>query len=389
MKTIKVLHVSSGNLYGGVEQTLVTLVRERDCVPELARRFALCFAGRASEEIGAFGEPCTILGDVRVRYPWQILKVRARLAELLRREPVDVVICHMPWNYALFGPVARRAGVPAVLWLHDAGTGQHWLERWAALHPPDLVVCNSRFTAETLPKVFPGPRTPPHVVIHPPVSPGAILLAPDERAAVRAEFDTSPSACVIVQVSRMEPYKGHRLHLDALARLKDVPGWVYWVVGGVQRVHEREYLEQLREQAARAGIADRVRFLGERRDVRRVLAAADIFCQPNVRGEPYGVVFIEALQAGLPVVATALGGALEIVDATCGQLVPSADPVALAEGLRELITDANARTRLGRAGPPRAETLSAPQLILSQLYSALAERIAGLSDLPLSPSLPS
>jgi len=55
----------------------------------------------------------------------------------------------------------------------------------------------------------------------------------------------------------------------------------------------------------------RVRFVGERLDVARILAAADIFCQPNIEAEPFGIVFIEALYAGLPVVASASGGALE------------------------------------------------------------------------------
>ena len=65
-----------------------------------------------------------------------------------------------------------------------------------------------------------------------------------------------------------------------------------------------------------------MRWLGQRRDVPELLAAADIYCQPNVGAEPFGIVFVEALYTGLPVVTTALGGALEIIDASCGVLVP-------------------------------------------------------------------
>ena len=66
-----------------------------------------------------------------------------------------------------------------------------------------------------------------------------------------------------------------------------------------------------------------MRFLGERRDVAACMRAADIHCQPNTAPEPFGLAFVEALYAGLPVVTTALGGALEILTDACGVLVPA------------------------------------------------------------------
>ena len=71
-------------------------------------------------------------------------------------------------------------------------------------------------------------------------------------------------------------------------------------------------------------MGERVAFLGARDDVPDLLAQADIFCQPNQSPEPFGIVFIEALQSGIPVVSSRLGGAAEIVDDTCGILIPPA-----------------------------------------------------------------
>ncbi len=79
------------------------------------------------------------------------------------------------------------------------------------------------------------------------------------------------------------------------------------------------------------------------RRCRRLLAAADIHCQPNTGPEPFGITFIEALYAGLPVVTTSIGGALEIVDGSCGMLVEPNDPAALAGALRRLIEDRELR----------------------------------------------
>src|ERR1700674_4123446 len=152
----------------------------------------------------------------------------------------------------------------------------------------------------------------------------------------------------------MEEWKGHRLHLKALARLAGVPGWTCWMVGGAQRPHEVRYLEALRAESVALGIGPRVNFLGQRSDGARLLAAADIHCQPNTGPEPFGITFIEALYAGLPVVTTAIGGALEIVDGSCGMLVQRDDPATLAVALRELIENCELRARLGAAGPVRA-----------------------------------
>src|SRR4029077_2024641 len=111
------------------------------------------------------------------------------------------------------------------------------------------------------------------------------------------------------------------------------------------------YLEALRAEAAALGIAPRVNFLGQRGDVARLLAAADIHCQPNTGPEPFGITFIEALYAGLRVVTSAIGGALEIVDDSCGILVEPNDPAALAAVLGRLIEDRGLAALLGGAGP--------------------------------------
>src|SRR5205807_8459590 len=155
--------------------------------------------------------------------------------------------------------------------------------------------------------------------------------------AVRSELQTPSEATVIIQVSRMEAWKGHSLHLQALADLPRNAHWFAWIVGGGQRPSEVEYEARLKEKAGELGIAGKVRFTGQRDDVARLLSAADIFCQPNLSPEPFGISLIEALNAGLPVVTTALGGALEIINDSCGILVSPNDAAVLAEALRQLV----------------------------------------------------
>jgi len=364
---MRVLHIHSGNLYGGVESFLRTLTQQQPQAPGLSHEFALCFEGRMSQELRQLGAPVHLLGAARVSRPWTVWRARGELSELLWRERYAAAACHSAWTQALFGPVVREAGVPLVFFQHDALAGKHWLERWARVTPPDLVISNSHFSAATLENLY--PRVPKKVR-YLPVQASSAAAGPGERERVRAELGTGEQNVVIVQACRMEEWKGHRLLLEALGRLKAVPGWVLWIAGGAQRPHEVRYLAELEAQASRLGIRERVRFLGQRSDVPRLLRAADIHCQPNLGPEPFGIAFIEALQAGLPVITTAMGGPLEIVDGTCGMLVPPR-PEPLAEALRWLVEEPEERRRLGAAGPARAAALCEPSVFLRGLAEDL------------------
>jgi glycosyltransferase involved in cell wall biosynthesis len=364
---MRVLHVGAGNLYGGVETLLITLARYRHLCPDMIPEFALCFDGRLERELISQGVPFHDLGEVRIRYPVSVWRARRRLRQILAARRLDAAVCHGIWPQAIFGPTVRRARTPLVFWAHNTVDGRHWLERWARRIEPGLILCNSQFTERTLSSVYPGVSTD---AIYYPVSPKTV--EPGTRDAVRRELETAPGAVVIVQVSRLEEWKGHRALLMGLGLLRDVPGWTCWIVGGVQRAREAPYLESLKNLAADLQISNRIRFVGQRSDVPRLLAAADVFCQPNSGPEPFGIVFVEALYAGLPVIATAIGGAQEIVDEVCGRLVRSGDAGALRDALRELIGCSRMRQSLGSRGPARARALCDPKQQLLRMQTVLS-----------------
>jgi glycosyltransferase involved in cell wall biosynthesis len=155
------------------------------------------------------------------------------------------------------------------------------------------------------------------------------------------------SEVVLLQVSRLERWKGHTLLLDALARMRVSQPWVLWIAGGVQRPAEARYLDELRERVAQLHLTERVRFLGERADVPQLLAAADIFCQTNLEPEPLGLSIVEALSAGLPVVTTRAGGPAEFLNPSCAVLVDDQDPGLLATQLARLLQDEEGRRAMG------------------------------------------
>lgn len=365
-----ILHVYSGNLYGGIETLLSTFARSGNLEPSMRMEYALCFPGRLRDELRAAGAVVHDLGPVQFRYPWTILRARRRLARLLDERRFDFVVTHSCWPHAVLAPSVRRAGRPIVFWQHDFAGSGHWVERLAARTRPDLAMSNSRTSASTLPRLFPDV---PAEILHYPVSPPVSSADPaNERKAIRRELDTPDDAVVVIQACRMERWKGHTLLLEGLSQLRGRPDWIAWIVGGAQRPHESLYLAELEAQAAAAGIADRIRFLGQRSDVSRLMAAADVHCQPNTGPEPFGIAFVEALYAGLPVVSTRMGGAAEIVTEDCGVLVQPDDAEALAVVLRRLIADPPARAQLGKAGPARAADLCDPGRVLRRLSGLLS-----------------
>jgi len=358
-----VLHLYSGNLFGGIERMLLTVAE----TGAGTHRFVLAFEGELSRRLRAAGARCDVVGPVRLSRPWTAWAARRRLRALLRGARPDAAITHSSWPHAVFAPVLREAGVPTFFYLHDLLRTLHWVDVLAARTLPAGVIANSEVTAETAGRLFPVPP----VVIRCPVPPARPRV---ERAEVRAEMGTPAHTLVVVVAARLAPWKGHRLLLEALAHVDPASYWECWVVGGPQVEAERRYEAELRAVAAPLG--GRVRFLGQRSDVDALLAAADIHCQPNLDVEPFGVAFAEALRAGLPVVTTAHGMRSGAVPPAAA-LVAGATPREVGEALSRLVLDAALRARLGAEGPPHVARTCGAARQVTALETYLGERLAG------------
>jgi glycosyltransferase involved in cell wall biosynthesis len=181
------------------------------------------------------------------------------------------------------------------------------------------------------------------------------LIAPDRVAVINngvrdvaPELIASPAVEPprIISVARLEAPKDHATLLRAVASLTDLPWSLDLVGGGPEETACRALAEKL-------GIADRVRFLGYRNDVAPALAAAQLFVL-STRSEAFPRSVLEAMRAGLPVVASNVGGLPEIIGGgVCGALVAPGDPQSMAAAIRVLLADAERRRQFGSAA--RAE----------------------------------
>ena len=310
--------------------------------------FALCFDGQISNVLVAAGATVYQLGTVRTSRLDQVWQVRRALRKLLAAGRWDIACVHSSWSQAIFGSTIVQSGIPLVRWLHAPEPGPWWLDAGARAARPALVLCNSHYTHAA---ARPSLGTLPAAVHYPPIR--IPKCVESDREAVRAELGVLTGTPLIAIAARMEPWKGHRLLLDGLRRLTDI-SWQAWIIGGPQRPSERAYFDELVALAGHTDLRDRVRFLGQRTDVSRLLGAADLYCQPNQGPEPFGLSFVEALAAGLPVVTTRSGAAPEIVNPSCGLLVEPNSPAALADALRPLLQDHTVRRAMSVAARVRA-----------------------------------
>lgn len=192
----------------------------------------------------------------------------------------------------------------------------------------------------------------------------------------RGERVSGPET-VVGTACRLEPVKGIRDLIEAIALLVEAHPALRLEIAGTGTLREA-----LEGDARRLGIADRVRFLGWRDDLPSVMATWKIFVLPSL-DEGFGVAALEAMAAGLPVIATAVGGLRELVeDGRTGFLVPSKSPRELAARLRQLFENPELREAMGAAGRQRAgEQFSAEEMVRKtiEVYDSLFEPEGGRS----------
>ena len=191
-----------------------------------------------------------------------------------------------------------------------------------------------------------------------------------DRDQARRALGLAPSDLAIGAVGRFQPVKDHANLLLASSALAREGHQHLVLLAGVGPLRK-----SLKDLALRLGIAERVRFLGHRPDVESVLAALDIFALPS-KSEGLSNTLLEAMAAGVPVVATHVGGADELVQhGATGLLVPAQQPDALASALSQLIMDPEKRRHMGYLGQQRAhQEFSLERMIRSyeELYLSLA-----------------
>ncbi len=370
---LKVAHLCAGNLYGGVETFLETFARHEPTV-RMESHFLVGWEGRHAEGLRVAGARVEIVGGARLSRPWQILTVRRRVRECFLRLRPDVVLVHSGWTQLVMGPAAIQLGLPLGLWLHNDLPSRGVLHRIARRVRPAGLIANSQFTAASASRWYASrPRVIYYPIDRPPPSDA------DTRTRLRESQGATEQTVVLLQASRLQAWKGHRHTLAALHPLRHRKDWVWWIAGGAQRPEEEKYRDALIQEAATLGLSGHLRWLGHRNDMSDLLTAADVYCQVNETPEPFGIVFLESLYAGRPVVTGDAGGIAEVVDDSCGRRVLAGDAPRLTAVLTELLDQPDLRNALGIRGRDRATLFCDPDRQMKAIAACLREIVSAFS----------
>lgn len=353
-RPLRVVHVSLTLKTGGLERLLIDFARLHERQRVELEFVAISEVGWIADEIRRRGCP---VHQLKPGGRWSRMH---QLQRLFAERQIDVVHTHNTYPHLYATPAARWAGVPVVVQTrHGQRMGHGWkssLQYRLATAFADRVIAVSDDAAR--------------------LSVTADKLKQSKVARIWNGIDLNDypyrgpvDKPIAIAVGRLAPEKDLRTLISAMALAAPrVPDLELWIVGGGTEG------EALAQQVAHLGLGDRVRLLGERQDVAALLGQAAMYVSSSL-SEGLSLTLLEAMAAGLPVVATRVGGTPEVVvEGTTGLLVEPARPDQLAAALVELCRRRHDWRAMGRSGRDRVEAhFNATRMVddYTQLYEQL------------------
>ncbi len=271
----------------------------------------------------------------------------------------DAIVINKPYDFPAVW-YARRHGFRGVAALRSGGTEHYFGDRFFG-RAVDLWLSTSAYNAAQVRRRYRHDVT----VVPNGVDP-ELFRRQARNPDIRQRFGIPPDAFLIVSVGRLVGWKGLHVVVEALT---GIPNAHYLAIGdGPDR-------GQLEREAARLGESGRVHFAGEaqHRDLPALLNCGDIFVQPSIGEEAFGISVVEAMACGLPALVSDQGGLREIVrDGECGRLLPPGNVPAWRKALADLASDPTDVRRMSAAARRRAEE--------SFTWNANAQRLAALLE---------
>jgi L-malate glycosyltransferase len=339
---------------GGTERQVAALAEGLDRSTFELRLACLRRAGLLLERVEKLEHKVV---DYRISnlYGHRALAERIRFARYLRRHEIEIVHTYNFYPNVFAIPAARLAGTPVVIAsIRDTGaylTPMKQRVQKLACRFADCVVANAEAVRQWL--IDQGYDEGRITVIRNGVDMKRFAVRAD-GPRIRAELGVAPRAPLVAVVSRLSRTKGLEDFLDAAADVARTIPEARFLIVGEGTFKDSEYQRDLAARANRLGVGDRVVFTGLRMDVPELLSEVAVSVLPSL-SEGLSNTLLESLAAGVPTVATRVGGNSEAVeDGVTGLLVPPRDPGALARAVRRLLQDPELAGRFGVAARQRA-----------------------------------
>jgi glycosyltransferase involved in cell wall biosynthesis len=386
-----ILVVHNNNDFYGAEKVLLELLSRLDrsrFVPIVVLPTDTRHINRLSPELEKLNIECCFipLGILRRKYfklhklprfSVEVLAGVRQLSRLIRKR--NIALVHTNTNTILASPLAARlTGVPHVWSIHELmvepATIRNVLHYMIPRFSTRVVTVSQAVRDHMLKDAAKFADRFAFVRGAIDVEP---FLSAEGRTRVRAEWGVKDDEVLIGMAGRVTRWKGQSVFVQAAKLIAERHSQVkFAAVGGVFDT-EKFYMDRFHTEVREAGLENKLTINDFRADMPDVFAAFDIFVLPSILPEPFGLVVIEAMASGKPVVATAPGGPSEtVVEGETGFLVPPSGPTAIAQALEELLADPQRRISMGEAGRRRAcEVFSLPRYVaeFEELYDAVLQ----------------
>ena len=354
---LRICHIASGDMWAGAEVQAAQLLMEFKKDPALHVEAILLNKGQLYDRLVASGINTHLL-DEGVLSSFEIAR---RLYHYNKCWRPDVVHTHRYKENCLGGLAAAFSNVPVIV--HTVHGVQEALAGWENVKCKCYSLVSSQVTrrvasgligvsleiSSLLREKFKNTRV---AYIRNGMMDG-VLAETDEPSITREQIGIVGPAFVVGVVGRLSPVKGIEYLLRAVSLLVNEQGMQSLqavIIGG------GPLQKSLEELSGGLGIAAHVKFLGERQDVQSLLGLLDVFVMPSLH-EGIPMALLEAMRAGCPIIASAVGGIPEVIrDGKEGMLVPSKDPESLAQAIGAMYASASDRVRFRRAGMERVAT---------------------------------
>lgn len=346
---------------GGSNEVVLSLLRHR---PPRVEPACLFLADGPAVARARDLAPTEVFPAGPARHVWRAPRTVAALRDAARRHGADVVFAHVRKAHLYAAPAARLLRLPYLWWEHDPPSASRGV-RLAARLPADRVVCSSDFTARHQRRLA---SRPPVVTVYPGIE------ADGDRPVAPHDPSSPP---VVGAVGRLRRYKRHELLLRAAPLVRaSRPDVRFRIVGATTPGTDEDYGAELEALAGELGVADALELPGFVSDAGSAMHTLSVLVHA-AEDEPFGLVVVEALLQGVPVICPRQGGPAEIVrDGVDGVHAEVEDPRRLAEAIVELVEDPARRRRMGEHGRERVRSSFTAERMAAEAWRVVAE-VAG------------
>lgn len=334
---MRILYISSAKTFGGGERHVIDLARALT-----ERGHEIYVALRPTNEWQSrfdFLPPERFL-HVSIRNSFGMFSAK-RIARFVEREQIDILHAHVARDYVAASVAARAAKRTQFVLTRHVMFPMKSYHRFA-LNNVAAAIAVSPPVATQLERVFPTKKIR--------VIPNGIHIADKKRdASAASEFrefhNIAPDASLIVTLGELKLLKGQRDFVLAANEIVKTHSGAHFIIAGRDNTLDKKFRRELKRLVGVFGLDEKFTWLDWLDDIEPLLAATDIFVSPS-HSESFGLAILDAMAAGVPVVATATDGAKALID-DAEALVPVKDPLALAATIQNYLDDAEKRKEAG------------------------------------------